>query len=447
MSLFEKFSAPRATRTLLQGLPLNPTDIVIEQVLSATEAKINGRVTIMAGTNNYLGMTFDPACIAAGQQALLEGGTGTTGSRMANGTYRAHLDLERELAEFFDMAHAMVFSTGYAANLGTLAALLGGGDAVLLDAEAHASLFDGCRMSGADIYRFRHNDPDGLARRLQRLGERAADALIVVEGLYSIRGDLAPLKEYAAVKAEYGGYLFVDEAHSFGLFGEHGRGLAEAEGILGQTDFVVGTFSKSLGSIGGFCVSPHAELDLFRYASRPYIFTASSCPSIIATTREALRQIRARPRLKQQVWRNARRLYAALENLELKLGPHVSPVVGVVVRRSRVAFRCWQGLARSRCLYQSDPATRGARWRQSHPGQRDRGTQRGPGRAHRERVCRRGKAPRQRLRGLTRTSPAGAAGAAPGQRAGRRPLSAQGRTAVLVRAWRTTSAVPASMTA
>ncbi|MCB1747705.1 MAG: aminotransferase class I/II-fold pyridoxal phosphate-dependent enzyme [Gammaproteobacteria bacterium] len=344
MSLSERFRAAAATRDLLAALPVNPTDIVIDEVVSATEAMIHGRRTIMAGTNNYLGLTFDPQCIEAGQRALAEAGTGTTGSRMANGTYRAHLELEQELAAFFDMPHAMVFSTGYAANLGSLVALLGEGDAVLLDSEAHASLFDGCRMSGADIFRFKHNDPDGLAKRLRRLGERARDALIVVEGLYSIRGDCAPLAEYAAIKAEHGGYLFVDEAHSLGVFGEHGRGLAEAEGVLEQTDFVVGTFSKSLGSIGGFCASRHAELGLFRYASRPYIFTASPCPSVIATTREALRQVTRRPELRTRVWHNAHRLYGALQRLGLQLGPHVSPVVGVSFSERTVALRCWQSL-------------------------------------------------------------------------------------------------------
>jgi len=295
MSLFAKFDAAESTRNLLNSLPVNPTAVVIERVVSASEAIGGGRPTIMAGTNNYLGLTFDPDAIRAGQAALADAGTGTTGSRMANGTYQGHLDLETELADFFEVPHAMVFSTGYAANLGTLAALLGPGDAVLLDSEAHASLFDGCRMSGADIYRFPHNDAQGLAKRLRRLGERARHALIVVEGLYSIRGDCAPLKEFADVKAEYGGYLFIDEAHSLGLYGDGGRGLAEAAGVLSQTDFIVGTFSKSLGSIGGFCVSRHAELELFQYASRPYIFTASPCPSVIATTRAALAQLRARP--------------------------------------------------------------------------------------------------------------------------------------------------------
>lgn len=344
MGLFDKFEPAIATRELLDRLPVNPTNVVIEQVISASEAMIGGRRTIMAGTNNYLGLTFDAAGIAAGQAALAEAGTGTTGSRMANGTYQSHLDLEAELAQFFALPYAMVFSTGYAANLGTLVALLGPGDAVLLDAEAHASLFDGCRMSGADIFRFRHNDADGLAKRMRRLGDRARHALIVVEGLYSIRGDCAPLREYAAVKAEFGGYLFVDEAHSLGLYGDHGRGLAEAEGVGEHIDFIVGTFSKSLASIGGFCVSPHAQLELFRYASRPYIFTASPCPSVIATTREALRQIAQRPQLRTQVWRNAERLHAALAALELDLGAEVSPVIGISFGDRDVALHCWQDL-------------------------------------------------------------------------------------------------------
>lgn len=344
MGLLDKFGEAAGIRAQLEQLPTNPTDIVIERTLSATRAVIQGRETIMAGTNNYLGLTFDADCIAAGQKALEELGTGTTGSRMANGSYRGHLELERELAEFFEMPHAMVFSTGYAANLGSLVALLGPGDAVLLDTEAHASLFDGCRMSGADIFRFKHNDADSLARRMARLGDRAADALIILEGLYSIRGDCAPLADLAAVKAQYGGYLFVDEAHSLGLYGQRGRGLCEAEGILPQVDFLVGTFSKSLGSIGGFCVSKHDALSLFRYASRPYIFTASPSPSTIATTREALRQIRARPELKDRVWHNANRVYEALSALGLKLGPDVSPVIGVNFAERNDAFVFWQAL-------------------------------------------------------------------------------------------------------
>ena len=344
MSLFEKFSQARALEQALMEMPINPTGTIISEVVSASEAIIDGQLKIMAGTNNYLGLTFDADCVAAGQQALLEAGTGTTGSRMANGTYQQHLDLETEIAEFFDFSHGMVFSTGYSANIGMLTALLNTEDSVLIDSEGHASLFDGCRMSGAKIYRFKHNDPEGLRKRLSRLGEAGKDALIVVEGLYSVRGDCAPLKEYVDVKNEFGSYLMVDEAHSLGLYGENGRGLAEDQGVSDEVDFVVGTFSKSLGSIGGFCVSNHPELSLIRYASRPYIFTASPSPSVIATTRQALKKIKNYPELREIVWSNAQLLHSGLSQLGFQIGADVSPVIGIPFEDREVALTYWQDL-------------------------------------------------------------------------------------------------------
>lgn len=344
MGLLDKFADAALLRQGLQSGPRDPTGVVIDEILSPTEVVIEGRRTILAGSNNYLGLTFDPACIAAGERALRTQGSGTTGSRMANGSFAAHEALERELAAFYGMPHGMVFSTGYAANLGALAALLRPGDAVLLDADAHASLYDGCRMSGADIYRFKHNDVGSLERRLRRLGERAGESLIVTEGLYSVLGDSAPLARMAALAAEYGALLFVDEAHSLGVFGDKGRGVAEAEGVLDRVDFIVGTFSKSLGAMGGFCVSPHHELELFRYVSRPFIFTASSSPATIATVREALRQLQARPELRDRLWRNARRLYAGLQQLGYALGPEPSPVIAVRIGGREEALRLWNRL-------------------------------------------------------------------------------------------------------
>ncbi|MCP5145529.1 MAG: aminotransferase class I/II-fold pyridoxal phosphate-dependent enzyme [Gammaproteobacteria bacterium] len=347
MELLKKFEAHAATRDALASQGTAPTEITIEKILSPTEAMIDGRHTLLVGTNNYLGLTFDPECIAAGQRALQEEGTGTTGSRMANGTYSDHKMLEQELAEFYGYPYGMVFSTGYAANLGALVALAGPDDAVLLDADAHASLYDGCKMTGAAIYRFKHNDTESLESRLRRLGDHARRTLVVVEGLYSVFGDKAPLAEIARIKDKYGACLFVDEAHSLGVFGDNGRGVVESDGILDQADFVVGTFSKSLGSIGGFCVSRHAELPLFRYASRPYIFTASPCPSVIATTRMALQQIRKRPELRTQLWDNATRLYNGLKEMGYELGPDISPVVAVRFVERAKALGFWQKLLKS----------------------------------------------------------------------------------------------------
>ena len=299
---------------------------------------------ILAGTNNYLGLTFDPDCIDAAANAVRELGTGTTGSRMANGTYSGHVQLEQELADFFGCKYGMVFSTGYIANLAMLSALTGPGDILLIDADSHASIYDGCRLSGAEIIRFGHNDPGNLEKRLKRLGDRAANTLIVVEGIYSMLGDRAPLADIAAVKEKYGAYLLVDEAHSLGVLGQRGRGLAEEAGVEDSVDFIVGTFSKSLGAIGGFCVSDQTELDMIPFAARPYMFTASSSPSVIASTRAALQILRTRSELRSRLWENAHKLYQQLQELGFHLGPEPSPVVAVRVESIDNAIALWKGL-------------------------------------------------------------------------------------------------------
>ena len=324
MAIFDKFRQLAMARQELADFGIESINVVMEKVLSPTEAIINGRRSILVGTNNYLGLTFDPDCIQAACQAAREQGTGTTGSRMANGSYAGHVELEQELAEFFGMQSAIVFSTGYTANLGMLVTLTGPGDVLLIDSDSHASIYDGSRMSGADIIRFRHNDMHDLEKRLQRLGAKSADTVIVVEGIYSMFGDQAPLAEVAALKQKYGAYLLVDEAHSLGVLGEHGRGLGEALGVEDSVDFIVGTFSKSLAGIGGFCVSNHPELDLIRYACRPYIFTASPSPSAIASTRKALELMGSGSQLRTQLWENANRMYRRLQELGSALG--LSPV-------------------------------------------------------------------------------------------------------------------------
>ncbi len=344
MALLDKFATAAAIRAKLSAGGQDPTQVVMDRIISPTEGLVAGRHTILAGTNNYLGMTFDPSCVDAGIKAIKEQGTGTTGSRMANGSFAAHTALEKDLADFFQMPYGMVFSTGYAANLGTLSALVTPGDTVLLDADCHASLYDGCQMSGANLFRFRHNDVESLEKRLQRLGDKAENCLVIIEGMYSVLGDTAPLARIVELKKRYGALLLVDEAHSLGVYGENGRGVAEAEGVLEDVDFVVGTFSKSLGAMGGFCVSPHPELDLIRYVSRPFIFTASSSPSIIASTHEALRQIKAQPELRETLWRNANRLYEGLKSLGLHLGPQVSPVVAVRLSEKEEALSDWNRL-------------------------------------------------------------------------------------------------------
>lgn len=346
MSLLDKFATSRGLQaSLAESSRTAPIATPMDDVHSATSATIDGRRVILAGTNNYLGLTFDAECRAAAIAAIEALGTGTTGSRMASGNYAGHRALEEALATAFGWPAAIIFSTGYQANLGALSALASEGDFLLVDADSHASIHDGCRLSHATTIRFRHNDPENLDRRLERLGEAARRTLIVVESLYSTLGDRAPLREIAEIKRRHGAWLLVDEAHSFGVFGERGLGLCEELGLLDEVDFIVGTFSKSLGGIGGFCLGRHAELELIRLVSRPYIFTASPAPSSIAATHQALRSVLNGHDLRARLWRNAERLYGEVARLGYRLGATTpSPVAALVFEGREPALALWQSL-------------------------------------------------------------------------------------------------------
>ena len=347
MTILAKHAGYRQAYDALLAHGVDPLNVQFDSVLSPTEGVLNGQTTILLGTNNYLGLTFDPECIEKAVEATREQGTGTTGSRVANGTYSGHTELEKAVADFYGRKHAMVFSTGYQANLGVLSTLVGRGDHLMLDADSHASIYDGSRLGMAEVIRFRHNNPDDLYKRLRRLEGVPGDRLIVVEGIYSMLGDTAPLKEFAAVKRETGAYLLVDEAHSLGVLGETGRGLAEAEGVEDDVDFIVGTFSKSLGSVGGFCVSDAADFDIMRIVCRPYMFTASLPPGVVASTIEALKKLRAEPALRASLMRNAKRLYDGLSAMGFQTGPEANPIVAVSMPDQETAVVFWKMLLES----------------------------------------------------------------------------------------------------
>jgi 8-amino-7-oxononanoate synthase len=344
MDIFDKYALVSGRHSKVVQAGADPFGVCVNEVISATRGRINGRETILVGTNNYLGLTFDPACTDAAVAAIREYGTGTTGSRIANGTYAIHRVLEREIAKFMGRRGALVFPTGYQANLGMLAGLAGPRDVILMDADSHSSIYDGCRLSGATVVRFRHNDPDDLDRRLSRLADQGECKLIVVEGIYSMLGDQAPLAELAEVKERHGAYLLVDEAHSVGVLGEHGRGAAEAQGVEAAVDFVAGTFSKSLGAVGGFVASDHPKFDVMRFCCRQYMFTASSCPSSIASVRAAFRRIREQPELRERLWANASALYDGLIALGFEVCSARSPIIAVRLPDEQTAFRAWHGL-------------------------------------------------------------------------------------------------------
>jgi 8-amino-7-oxononanoate synthase len=344
VSIFDKFQKLAEARQAMEENHSDFFNIVMEDILSATEAVINGRPMLLAGTNNYLGLTFNKECVQASCRAVEKEGTGTTGSRMANGTFTGHVALEQELSDFFEKDKTLVFSTGYVANLAMLSTIVGPGEVILLDADCHASIYDGCRLGGAEIVRFKHNDTADLEKRLKRLEKKQTNVLIVVEGIYSMMGDKAPLADIVSLKNKYGAYLIVDEAHSLGVLGKNGRGLAEEADVEDSVDFIVGTFSKSLGAIGGFCTSNHQQLDLIRFASRPYVFTASSASSAIASTRAALQVIRSEPELRHHLWDNANTLYKRLKDLGYSVGPVPSPIIAIRFNDMDKAITLWNGL-------------------------------------------------------------------------------------------------------
>jgi 8-amino-7-oxononanoate synthase len=344
MALFSKFADMRAAIDALAAGGRNPFDVRFERIVSATEAVLEGRPCLLFGTNNYLGLTFDETCIAASVRSVHDGGTGTTGSRIANGTYSDHALLEQRIAEFYGKRAAMIFTTGYQANLGLISTLAGRGDHLLIDADSHASIYDACKLSTAEVIRFRHNDPEDLARRLGRLKGHAGNRIIVTEGIFSMLGDSAPLREIAGVKREMGATLIVDEAHSLGTRGKHGRGVCEDAGVENEVDFIVGTFSKSLGAIGGFAVSDLPDFDLLRIACRPYMFTASLPPAVVGSVTAALSRISTDQSLGARVRFNSIRLYRALKLAGFEVGPEPNAIVALKMTDKETAVRFWNRL-------------------------------------------------------------------------------------------------------
>lgn len=345
--LFDKFDdypIVKAYQSLPEGMQ-DPMAVRMDEVHSQTEATINGRRTILAGTNNYMGMTFNEDALEAAHEALRDFGTGTTGSRVLNGTYIGHTELEDALKEFYGTKHAMVFSTGYQANLGIISALAGKDDIVIIDADSHASIYDACAMGNATVTRFRHNDAADLEKRLARLPADAGK-LVVVEGIYSMLGDRAPLKEMVAACKKFGAAIAVDEAHSMGFCGKTGRGLAQELGIEDEVDFIIGTFSKSVGTVGGFCVSNHPKFEYLRLVCRPYMFTASLPPSVVASARAAIKALRSADNQRSALWDAANRLHAGLKKLGFTLATESveSPIIAVCMEDAVSVAGFWSEL-------------------------------------------------------------------------------------------------------
>jgi 8-amino-7-oxononanoate synthase len=312
--------------------------------------EMEGAERIMLGSNNYLGLTADERVIAGARTALETYGTGLTGSRLLNGTIRLHLELEEEIADWMGTEEALVTSTGAQANLTALGTLLAPGDTVVADSGDHASILDGCILSRAKLRAFRHNRMDKLERSLQKARDDGGGILVVVDGVFSMEGEIAPLAQIAELCTAYGARLMVDEAHGAGVLGARGAGAAELLGVEDRADLRMGTFSKSLASCGGFLAGTHEVIDYLRVQSRAFLFTASNVPSSVGAALAAVRIIRSDegPPLLARVLDNAAYLHAGLKERGFQVveheGDHMTPIVPVSVGDDWKAVLLWRAL-------------------------------------------------------------------------------------------------------
>src|SRR4051794_10600761 len=312
--------------------------------------EMEGAPRIMLGSNNYLGLTGDERVMQGAQDALAKYGTGLTGSRFLNGTIPLHLELEREIAEWMGTDDALVFTTGHQANVGTLGTILGPGDTVIADSADHASILDGCLLSRAKLRPFRHNRLDKLAKQLERAANDGGGVLVVVDGVFSMEGDVAPLPEICDLAERHGARLMVDEAHGAGVLGARGAGTAELFGVEDRVDMRMGTFSKSLASCGGFIAGSEEVIEYLRLQSRAFLFTASAVPAAIGAALAALRIVRSAegPELMARTLDNARYLREGFRSLGFKVveqeGDVVTPVIPILVEDDWRAALLWKAL-------------------------------------------------------------------------------------------------------
>ena len=293
-----------------------------------TVVTMEGARRIMLGSNNYLGLTIHPEVVSAAVEALGRLGTGCSGSRFLNGTLGLHLELERELAAFLRREGCVTFSTGFQANLGIISALVGRGDYVICDRENHASIYDGCRLSQGKMLRYRHSDMESLEEKLRSVPQ-GAGILVVTDGVFSMGGDIARLPEICALAEKYGARVMVDDAHGLGVIGEGGRGTASHFGLEDRVDVIMGTFSKSLASLGGYMAASEEVCEYVRHNSRPFIFSASIPPAACAAALAALRQLEAHPELPQRLMALADYAREGFTLRGVPIKPSVAPIIPI----------------------------------------------------------------------------------------------------------------------
>lgn len=333
--IFEKcIKFTRAKELMSHGI--YPYFRVIESAQDP-EVIMNGRRMIMIGSNNYLGLTNHPKVKEAAIEAVKKYGSGCAGSRFLNGTLDIHVDLENKLARFMRKETALVFSTGFQVNLGVISALIGKDDAVIIDKMDHASIIDGCRLSYGEVKKFKHNDMADLKRVLEDNEDRGK--LIVVDGVFSMEGDIANLPAIVELAKKYGSRVMVDDAHGIGVLGKTGRGTAEHFGLEKEVDLLMGTYSKSLASIGGFIAGSENIIHYIKHFARSLIFSASPPPASIAAVSAALDIIENEPERRERLWKNTRRMLKGFRELGFEIGPSETPIIPIIVEENDIAFK------------------------------------------------------------------------------------------------------------
>ena len=341
MDLFDKCGKFTAAKEVMAA-GFYPYFRVVESEQNP-EVTVEGRKMVMLGSNNYLGLTSHPKVKEAAIAAVKKYGSGCAGSRFLNGTLDIHVQLEEKLAKFFRKENALTFSTGYQTNLGIISSLAGKDDVVVIDKLDHASIIDACRLSFADVKKFKHNDMHSLEFVLSECGNKGK--LVVVDGVYSMEGDIAPLPEIVKVCKKYGARIMVDDAHGVGVLGTTGRGTAEHFGLEKDVDIIMGTYSKSMASIGGFVVASEDVIHYIKHTSRPLIFSASPPPASVASVIAALDIIDEEPERRERLWHNTHKMMKAFKQMGYDTGTSETPIIPLLMGEMERAFMMWKILS------------------------------------------------------------------------------------------------------
>lgn len=342
MDIFDKCEATVKEVTRAQELGIYPYFTPIESVQDHV-VTIAGKQYIMIGSNGYLGLAADPRMKQAAINAVKKYGSTCSGSRFLNGTLDIHIQLEKDLAEFFEKDGAIIFSTGFQTNLGIISALGGKDDILIIDRQDHASIIDGCRLSFSDIKKYKHNDMEDLERILGSLPQDRAK-LIIVDGVFSMEGDLANLPEIVRLKKKYNSRLLVDDAHGVGVHGEKGRGTCEHFGLLNDVDVIMGTFSKAFASLGGFVVADKDVIMHIKHRARALIFSASMVPSSVASAQQSLEIIKSEPERRIRLWNITEKVLKGFKEIGFDIGGSETPVIPVIIGKDEDCFAFWKML-------------------------------------------------------------------------------------------------------